>query len=69
MPNGSGFDLLRELQAQHGGRLEIPVVAATAHARPEDAAAALSAGFSAYLTKPIDVRQMIDALGVAAGRA
>jgi signal transduction histidine kinase/CheY-like chemotaxis protein len=68
MPNGSGFDLVRSLRAQHGGRLTIPVIAATAHARPEDAAAALSAGFSAHLTKPIDVRQMIDVLGAAAGR-
>jgi CheY-like chemotaxis protein len=68
MPNGSGFDLLRELRLQHGGRLPIPVLAVTAHARPEDGAAALSAGFAAYLTKPIDVRQMIDALGAAAAR-
>jgi signal transduction histidine kinase/CheY-like chemotaxis protein len=68
MPNGSGFDLLTALQTAGDGRATIPVLAVTAHARPEDAAAALAAGFAAYLVKPIDVAQMITALGTAAGR-
>jgi CheY-like chemotaxis protein len=66
MPNGTGFDLLRELRALKGGRPAIPVLAVTAHARPEDARSALAAGFTAYLTKPIDVVEMIHVLGAAA---
>jgi signal transduction histidine kinase/ActR/RegA family two-component response regulator len=69
MPNGSGFDLLRELRALKNGRPTIPVLAVTAHARPEDARSALAAGFTAYLTKPIDVAEMIHALGAAAGQS
>ncbi len=69
MPNGSGFDLLRELRTLKGGRPPIPVIAVTAHARPEDARSALAAGFTAYLTKPIDVVEMIHALGAAASRS
>ncbi len=69
MPNGSGFDLLRELRRLNGGSPTIPVLAVTAHARPEDARSALAAGFTAYLTKPIDVVEMIHALGAAASRS
>jgi signal transduction histidine kinase/ActR/RegA family two-component response regulator len=63
MPDASGFDLLREVRARTSPA--IPVLAVTAHARPEDATAALAAGFTAYLTKPIDVVQVIAVLGAA----
>jgi signal transduction histidine kinase len=68
MPNGSGFDLLRGLRALKGPR-PIPVLAVTAHARPEDARSALAAGFTAYLTKPIDIAQMIHVLGAASSHS
>ena len=69
MPNGSGFDLMKELRALDGGGQTVPVLAVTAHARAEDARSALAAGFAAYLTKPIDVVEMINVLGAAAGRS
>ena len=38
--------------------VEIPIVALTAHARPEDRQAALDAGCVEYISKPIDTRTL-----------
>lgn len=43
----------------------IPVIALTANAMPDAAAASLAAGFFRYLTKPIDVAQLLEALDSA----
>lgn len=54
LPGRDGYELLEEL-------LTLPnrswkVIALTAHALPEDRDRAQAAGFSGYITKPIDVR-------------
>jgi len=54
LPGEDGFQLLEKLRAAHGAALA-PVVALTAHAMSGDREKALHAGFSGYLTKPIDV--------------
>jgi CheY-like chemotaxis protein len=54
LPGEDGFQLLAKLRAALGSALP-PVVALTAHAMSGDREKALSAGFSGYLTKPIDV--------------
>jgi CheY-like chemotaxis protein len=53
LPGEDGFALLARLRAS-GLRLP-PVIALTAHAMTGDRERALTAGFDAYLTKPIDV--------------
>ena len=53
LPGRDGFDLLRELNTLEGAR--VPVVALTAHAMVGDRERAEEAGFSGYITKPIDV--------------
>jgi CheY-like chemotaxis protein len=54
MPVRDGFSALREVRADP--ELEnIPILALTAYAMRGDSERALSAGFNAYITKPIDM--------------
>jgi PAS domain S-box-containing protein len=54
LPGMSGFEVLKALQAQ-ADTCNIPVLAITANAMPEDVERGLAAGFQAYLTKPLDL--------------
>jgi len=54
LPGEDGFQLLDRLRTTFGEG-HPPVVALTAHAMSGDREKALRAGFSGYLTKPIDV--------------
>jgi CheY-like chemotaxis protein len=54
LPGEDGFQLLAKLRAAIPDTLP-PVVALTAHAMSGDEEKALTAGFTGYLTKPIDV--------------
>jgi len=53
MPREDGYVLIRRMRDTPSLR-QIPAVAVTAHARPEDRDAALAAGFSSYVAKPLD---------------
>lgn len=56
IPGGGGERLLRDIRAD--GRLRhIPVIAVTAFAMEGDQDRFLQAGFTAYISKPIDTRQ------------
>jgi len=56
IPGGGGERLLRDIRAD--GRLRhIPVIAVTAFAMEGDQERFLKAGFTAYISKPIDTRQ------------
>ena len=59
MPGEDGYTLMRrvrQLPADEGGR--IPAISLTAHARNEDCARALGAGFNGHLAKPVDVPRL-----------
>ncbi len=58
MPDLSGFEVLRRLQAGTSGLP--PVVFLTAKARPEDRQAGESLGATAYLIKPTTRGQLLD---------
>ena len=63
MPGEDGYSLVRRvraLPAAEGGR--IPAISLTAHARHEDRARALAAGFDEHLPKPIDLPQLLHAI-------
>jgi CheY-like chemotaxis protein len=71
MPGEDGYSLLRkvrELETNQGCQ-PVPAIALTAYARPEDRQKAISAGFNAHLTKPIDQDVLIRSLAGLAGRA
>ncbi len=59
MPNLDGYGATQELRSSGYHR---PIVALTAHALKEERERALSQGFSAYLTKPLDVRLLLETL-------
>jgi two-component system, NtrC family, response regulator PilR len=65
LPDGTGLELLRRMEA--AGRGEKAMVI-TAYASPENAVEALKAGAYDYLTKPVDLRQFRTVVASALGR-
>jgi PAS domain S-box-containing protein len=55
MPNVDGYELMRRLRAAGD---ETPAIAVTAFARSDDRRSALDCGYTAYLSKPIDGREL-----------
>ena len=66
LPDGTGLDLLRRIEAS--GRSEKAIVI-TAYGSAENAVEALKAGAFDYLTKPVDLRQFRSVVASALGRA
>ena len=66
LPDGSGLDLLKRLDAAK--RREKAIVI-TAYGSAEGAVEALKAGAFDYLTKPVDLRQFRSVVASALGRA
>jgi PAS domain S-box-containing protein len=64
LPGISGYGALKILQ-DDPATAHIPVLALSANAVPRDIEKGLEAGFFRYLTKPIRVREFMDALDVA----
>jgi CheY-like chemotaxis protein len=61
LPEIDGFELLRRLRADEATRA-IPAIAVSAGAMPADIERALQAGFAAYLTKPLDLTDLLHAV-------
>ena len=57
LPDGDGLALLRQLQAP--GAAAVPVIVVSANAQPEQIELARQAGARHYLTKPLDVRELL----------
>ena len=63
MPGEDGHTFMRKLRSfapERGGT--IPSVALTAYARPQDADAAIEAGFLVHLAKPVDPVRVVNAV-------
>jgi PAS domain S-box-containing protein len=56
MPEEDGYSLLRKLRAAGS---DMPAIALTAYARPEDRTYAMDAGFQAHVAKPADAGDLI----------
>jgi PAS domain S-box-containing protein len=70
MPGADGYDLiarLREHERAHGGR--IPAVALTAYAGEENRDRALTAGFTAHVTKPVSPAALVRIVADVVGRS
>ena len=69
MPGEDGFDLISKVRAmrpERGGN--IPAIALTAYARPEDRARVLAAGFQRHVAKPVEPSDLAKAVGSLARR-
>jgi PAS domain S-box-containing protein len=68
LPGISGFEAL-EILRKDPATAHIPVIALSANAVPRDIEKGMEAGFFRYLTKPIKVREFMDALDLALAEA
>ena len=63
MPEMSGFEATQAIRDREGSRgIHLPIIALTAHAMQGDRARCLDAGMDGYVSKPIDVDEMIAAV-------
>jgi len=63
LPGEDGYTLLRRVRAlEEEGGARLPAVALTAYAQAEDRIRALTAGFQAHVTKPVEPRAFLEVL-------
>jgi len=67
MPGEDGYQLIKKVIALNL-EPELPAIAITAYAKEEDKQTALAAGYHRYLSKPVELREFISAVGEAAKR-
>lgn len=67
LPDMNGYAVLKSLRENPATRA-IPVMALSADALPLDIDQGLNAGFSHYLTKPVDMERLMAALGSVLGK-
>jgi len=61
MPNGTGYDFIREIRREPA-TMHTPAIALTAFGRVEDRERALAAGFNLHMTKPVDPQALVHAI-------
>ncbi len=69
LPGEDGYELMRKVRAltpQQGG--SIPAVALTGYASSTDESKALTAGYQAHLSKPVELDRLVAAIARLAGR-
>jgi CheY-like chemotaxis protein len=62
MPEMDGWEATRRIKAD-SKTASIPLIAVTAHALPGDRKRALEAGCNDYLTKPLDLHELVQLVG------
>lgn len=63
MPELNGYEATRAIRSlDKQDALKIPIIAVTADAFTEDAAAALEAGMDAHVSKPVNMKQLSEVL-------
>lgn len=67
MPDMSGFETTAEIRRLQNGRANIPIIALTAEAMAGDRERFLSAGMDDYVSKPVDYKQLAQAINRCSG--
>ncbi len=62
MPGMDGLDAIRTIRGMPEGFSDIPIIALTALAMPEDRDRCLNAGADAYMSKPVDLNGLLAAI-------
>jgi CheY-like chemotaxis protein len=62
MPEMDGYEAMTAIRAAEGSGRRLPVIAMTANAMEGDREMCLAAGMDDYVTKPIRVDKLVDAL-------
>jgi CheY-like chemotaxis protein len=65
MPNGDGYELMSEVRTRG---IDTPALALTAFARAEDRVKAMSSGYQAHVSKPVETDQLLGAVAVLVAR-
>ncbi|MGH9880437.1 MAG: response regulator, partial [Pyrinomonadaceae bacterium] len=66
MPGGDGYQLISQVRSLTLDTVrEVPAVAITAYAKEEDRLRALASGFQQYVTKPVELSELISAVADA----
>ena len=63
MPVMDGYQAMKEIRAQRAHR-NLPIIALTARAMPEEQEKCMAAGANDYLTKPVDIERLLTLLRV-----
>lgn len=66
LPDADGLEVMRQMRDAGMG---MPIIAVSASAMPEDIRRGLDAGFNRYLTKPLNVAQVLETLDQALNSA
>ncbi len=69
LPKEDGFSLLRKVRELNQQSGQIPAVALTAYATPEDRDRVLSAGFQMHIAKPVEPEELLTIIANIAGRS
>lgn len=69
MPDLDGYGLIAKIRSLENGESQsIPAVAITAYAKEEDRKRALSSGFQIYLSKPVELTELVEVVARAVRR-
>jgi PAS domain S-box-containing protein len=68
MPDVDGYTLLKKIRSLSSRISRVPAIALTAYVQPEERKKTLLAGFQLYLSKPVDVEELLAAVVMASGR-
>jgi signal transduction histidine kinase len=68
MPGRDGYELIRQVRSMGYGVRELPAVALSGFARPEDRRRALLAGFQVHVPKPVDPYELTATIAALVGR-